>query len=354
MKIRVFCSYSHKDTDSSSGKLELIERLQAIAGEKLIALSYDRNIPAGEKWASWIQSYLESADILIIAVSGKYFASDECTKEMNYALKLEKGPRIVPVVIDNELEYERCTLREIEAIRVTMPPAGMDWTRAFEELKKVFDEVVQQKLDSWGQVIPKEFNTRRKNADPTRLSLDDMAQAASLLHRLINNWSDFQPDIIVGLNEGGSVVAMALRQWFKVPVGHIRVRKDNRDRRQIGYFSLPCRPKSENGGSGFEPVNPRRVLVVDTKLKGGSTLRDVEEFLKNHYGAIEVQHAVALSYGGWDVSRWTIDRKAPRWPATFVLGLKVYVAWYTDVDPDRDNISEALRRVDDVQIVSGP
>ena len=52
-----------------------------------------------------------------------------------------------------------------------------------------------------------------------------------------------------------------------------------------------------------------------------------------------------LAYGGWTPSRWGVVRTIGyNWPIQFrPKKLDVYVAYYTDVDPNADTIEEDLR-----------
>ncbi len=98
-KLRVFCSYSHNDTEW----LKKIRKAPAQLQRDEIELWRDRAIVAGMDWVTEIDAELERADIGLLLVSQNFIASDCCTGvEMKRALKRRREGRavVVPVLLE--------------------------------------------------------------------------------------------------------------------------------------------------------------------------------------------------------------------------------------------------------------
>ena len=79
----IFVSYAHK-TDAAV--LEIIGTLQS----RGFRVWYDEGIEAGSEWPESIASHLERAQLVLAFLSPAYLRSDNCRKEMHYALTKKK------------------------------------------------------------------------------------------------------------------------------------------------------------------------------------------------------------------------------------------------------------------------
>lgn len=79
----IFVSYAHKN---DAAVLEIIGTLQS----RGFRVWYDEGIEAGSEWPESIASHLERAQLVLAFLSPAYLQSDNCRKEMNYALTKKK------------------------------------------------------------------------------------------------------------------------------------------------------------------------------------------------------------------------------------------------------------------------
>jgi len=79
----LFVSYAHKD---DAAVLEIISTLQL----RGFRVWYDEGIEAGSEWPESIASHLERAQLVLAFLSPAYLRSDNCRKEMHYALTKKK------------------------------------------------------------------------------------------------------------------------------------------------------------------------------------------------------------------------------------------------------------------------
>lgn len=110
--------------------------------------------------------------------------------------------------------------------------------------------------------------------------------AADALHKQISNVGyTLSFDAVIGINEVGSIVSNRLahppRGGGVARVGRIQHQEG------FGYVHLPTIPKGET----------RRVLLVDGKLKRGSTLIDCVKRVRKKYGSdCKIYYAVMFAY----------------------------------------------------------
>jgi hypothetical protein len=96
--IRVFLSYSHKDQaliDQLTAYLDALTRRGVIQGWT------DQQIEAGTEWDRAIVPYLDSADIILLALSADFLASDHSSTEVEKSLKRHdtKQALVIPVIL---------------------------------------------------------------------------------------------------------------------------------------------------------------------------------------------------------------------------------------------------------------
>ena len=75
----LFVSYAHKN---DAAVLEIISTLQS----RGFRVWYDEGIEAGSEWPEGIASHLTGAQRVIAFISNSYMRSDNCRREMHYAL----------------------------------------------------------------------------------------------------------------------------------------------------------------------------------------------------------------------------------------------------------------------------
>ena len=73
--VEVFFSYSHKD---EALRDELATHLKILEREGIISGWHDRKILPEDEWDRQINTYLDTADIILLLVSADFIASDYC------------------------------------------------------------------------------------------------------------------------------------------------------------------------------------------------------------------------------------------------------------------------------------
>ncbi len=148
--INIFFSLAPVDQDHDLFQ-KLRAHLSTLKRQGLINLWYDSEINAGNNVGESIQSYLHSADIIVLLISSDFFESDQCVEvEMAYALKqyAAKAARIIPVLLrpalldDSPLEHYIPLPSNGIPISTwdNLDIALLDVTRG---IRKVVDELVQ-------------------------------------------------------------------------------------------------------------------------------------------------------------------------------------------------------------------
>jgi internalin A len=97
--VRIFISYSHKDEEF---RAELDTHLKIFQRLGLIETWHDRQISAGDDWASEISQNLDQSDIVLLLISADFLASNYCYEtEMKRALlrEFEGQARVVPIIL---------------------------------------------------------------------------------------------------------------------------------------------------------------------------------------------------------------------------------------------------------------
>lgn len=96
--VRVFLSYSYKDQALID---HLTAFLTALKRRQVIQVWTDHQIEAGTEWASAIVSYIDSADIIVLALSADFLASDYSLAEAEAALKRHNAKQalVIPVLL---------------------------------------------------------------------------------------------------------------------------------------------------------------------------------------------------------------------------------------------------------------
>lgn len=88
----IFISYAHADSDAV---MSVVTHMH----DRGYRIWYDEGIEVGSEWPECIASHLTGAQLVIAFISNSYMRSDNCRREMHYALS--KRLRIINVFIEN-------------------------------------------------------------------------------------------------------------------------------------------------------------------------------------------------------------------------------------------------------------
>ncbi|BAU14887.1 TIR protein [Leptolyngbya sp. NIES-3755] len=94
----MFLSYSHKDQALID---QLTAYVAALRRRGVIQVWTDQSIEAGTEWDKAIVSYLDSADIILLALSADFLASDYSSVEVREVLKRHNTGQayVIPVML---------------------------------------------------------------------------------------------------------------------------------------------------------------------------------------------------------------------------------------------------------------
>jgi len=97
--VEIFFSYAHKD---ESFKNDLVDHLSLLRRKNVISAWHDRDIDAGDEWATQISENLEKANIILLLVSTSFLASNYCWSiEMERAMARHAAgeARVIPIIL---------------------------------------------------------------------------------------------------------------------------------------------------------------------------------------------------------------------------------------------------------------
>lgn len=351
-KLRLFFSYSHAD---ESLRRELDTHLAPLKREGLIQGWYDREIIAGTEWSEEINKNFELADIILLLVSADFINSNYCyEKEMARALERHKAGevRVIPIIL-RDCDWQSAPFGKFQSLPTNIKPVtqvdwssrDIAWTDVVKGVRKAIDEIRElrrRKIVLLEGIKPQLF-------DKSVISLEDYRDGAEILLDQIERKDSFDPEVIIAVNQGGMVVAAVMNKYWRKPVG-VAYTAAEKGKRIVKFISFPVEIKTQPSAAGTDirlhPSTPKKILVIDPKLKSGDSAERIQALLSEAYGDdLDVRFAVVLGYGGWESERWEVVYHSPyEWPVRFKSkNLEVYVAYYTNCDPPPDIIGEELR-----------
>jgi len=140
--IRVFISYSHRD---SNFRDELMDMLSILVRQKLIDVWHDRKIEPGTKWYRAIRSAMKSCDMAILLISPYFLNSEFIQREEVPTLLKERkkqGMRVIPVIVRDCLWEDDPVISSIQVLPREGRPI-QTFTKANGHRNKVWKEVAQ-------------------------------------------------------------------------------------------------------------------------------------------------------------------------------------------------------------------
>lgn len=147
--VRLFFSYSHKD---EALRDELEKHLAILKRQGVISTWHDRRINAGADLDSQINSYLKSADIILLLVSSDFLSSDYCyDNEMQFAIeKHREGSSVVIPVILRPCDWHSAPFGKLMATPTDGKPVTKfaSYDEAFLEITTSIKNVIQSKFSS--------------------------------------------------------------------------------------------------------------------------------------------------------------------------------------------------------------
>jgi hypothetical protein len=175
MKIKLFFSYSHKDTNH---RRDLETHLATLRNESLIDEWCDKNICAGEDWNQEIENNLENSHIILLLFSPDFIASNACKKEVKSALKLkrEKDKIFIPIIL------RECGWKEIDGIKniQALPAEGRAITKwkdkdsAWNDVRQGIKQQIEKIRDEFTPALKDRFKKELLKNPITNCTLDKL------------------------------------------------------------------------------------------------------------------------------------------------------------------------------------
>lgn len=175
--IKVFFSYSHKDRDLRD---ELDKHLSALQRQGWITTWNDREIEAGQKWATQIDEHLNTAQVILLLVSSDFLASDYCYDvEAGRAMeRYRAGDAQVIAVILRPVDLEGTPFSDFQCLPTDAKPVT-SWSNRDEAflditkgIRKVIEKLLHKKqVDVKQQLINVGVNTQHTEIF-TRMAAD--------------------------------------------------------------------------------------------------------------------------------------------------------------------------------------
>lgn len=158
--VQIFISYSHLD---ERWRKRLMTFLAPLTFQNIISGWHDRKIVAGESFASEIDKYLNSADIILLLVSADFLASGYCYDvEMKRALERHSNEQaqVIPIILSS-CNWEFTPLRELQALPTDARPIN-----TWRDKDRAFKSVVEGILIAIDSLKDTNYVRDRKLVDP--------------------------------------------------------------------------------------------------------------------------------------------------------------------------------------------
>lgn len=147
--VNVYLSYAHRD---ERYREELARHLSLLKRQGVIASWHDQNISAGAEWEREIDTYLNTADIILLLVTPDFIASDYCYSfEMRRALERHetRQARVIPIIL-RPTDWHFAPFGKLQALPTGGKPVTTwpDRDEAFLDIAQGIRKAVQKLLPS--------------------------------------------------------------------------------------------------------------------------------------------------------------------------------------------------------------
>ena len=144
--IRLFYSYSHKDSDFREKMEKTLKLLEDNVGLKQWS---DRSIRPGEHISDAIKQTMEESDILVFLISSDFLSSDECKEEWNYAkqLAVNSNQTRIPIIVKECAWQDFDDMKSVKALPKDGKPVSkfrdrdQAWRQVYDGIKDVIESL---------------------------------------------------------------------------------------------------------------------------------------------------------------------------------------------------------------------
>lgn len=214
--IRIFFSYAHEDEPLRD---ELAKHLSLMKRRGLIEEWHDRQIVAGEVWASQVDEYLNTSHVILLLISADFLSSDYCYGvEMERALERHKAADdacvVIPIILRAVDDWASTPFSSLQLLPKDGKPVT-SWSNideafanvvggirlAIEKLRRTRSpqiERVKEKAGLPGSTAPK------VSIKPPASFWTDLDPHYSGFHKAERDSATYRPDILLVFVCGGS------------------------------------------------------------------------------------------------------------------------------------------------------
>jgi hypoxanthine phosphoribosyltransferase len=341
----VFISHSTADSDLAVALAQTFSKALIPNIRIVCTSSRDYTYPPGTPWNRQIPIDVAACQAHLALITPRGLGSTYFLMELGARWGVDKD--IFPVVVPNVSLDQLRDFGFISNVEICNLADKTSVYQLISRLQEMFnDRNVEpsryyQKVDSvvnlaekYNRVTPIPIIFDRTE-NPRRLSADQIVAGADrFLANKMPMRDGFSPNIVIGINSGGTFAASVFSERrSEIKLGTIWTKRASSGR------ALDMERTFLPEASTDSP----RVLLIDSKMGTGKSVRSVFEVVLTKYGeAADIRLLVTLVYGGWE--REDIDFPDQYfWPARFTLGemnLKMYAMYYTDRDKIADDIEE--------------
>ena len=131
--VQLFVSYSHADSEAAR---ELFAHLGTLQHDAVFSTWIDRQIGAGESWRPLVLEHLDSADVILLLLSPRFFESAFIRDyELKRAIERHRreDARVIPIALQ-ECEWRQTDIRHLQVIPdhgtpvATQPDRDLAWS----------------------------------------------------------------------------------------------------------------------------------------------------------------------------------------------------------------------------------
>lgn len=240
MAVKIFCCYAHED-EALLTKLKT--HLWPLQRQGLIDVWHDRDIAAGTEWEQALKEQLNTAQIILLAVSPDFMASDYCyTNEMKLALKRHERKEAIVIPVILRPVYWQGVLGSLRALPKDAEPVTT-WSNIDQAFFDVAEGLRKTVADVTGKAAPapplRDVNPSlpaRATSSGSVLSAEETATLRELAQR-------GSADVTTTTILAQTIIAESL-QHLTTGVNHMRLKRglDKAARAVAEYIRQEARP----------------------------------------------------------------------------------------------------------------
>ena len=182
-RLKLFISYSHSDEEQIT---KFTKHIAPLKSKGLIGEWYDRKITPGKDFQDQIDTNLQNADVICLAISANFLSSSACLKEKAEALDLRRknGVTVIPIILspcgwldDKDISSLLALPTDGQPISCFADPDNA-WKTVYDGLKRALEDAItirQLKLsDDFVEFLYSTDLLSKAHSQKEKVRLDDI------------------------------------------------------------------------------------------------------------------------------------------------------------------------------------